>query len=156
MKVLKKQSKALIIKYPTNIFDDLEEAYKVPVATYIQNMQWQKEYRTLAKRIKHIKGRFRKQVLTLSPKNKPTELRWKSQRNYTGEGYNCRKLGKVPPYQRSLPITWWPLVVLIYWSFWQRPTGRSYYWWNISLIKQHQYRSENIIETPTTTNNCIR
>ena len=105
-KTTKNQAEALSIKYCTNLADSLGEAGKVPSAIYVRNMQQQQEYRTLARRIKSIEGKFRKSGTTFV---KSTTNLWYHTKNHrqnsTEEGYSCRKIEKVPPYQSILPIT---------------------------------------------------
>ena len=75
--VAKNQADALIIEYRDNIAYDLEEAGKGPAATHIRNMQIIEEYCTLDRRIKYIKGKFRKPGTNFSLNNKPTAVHYK-------------------------------------------------------------------------------
>ena len=69
-KVSKNQAEALSIEYCTILSDALEGAGKGQAATHIHNMQRRDEYRTLSRRVKYTKDKFRKPGTTVVTKQR--------------------------------------------------------------------------------------
>ena len=72
-KAAKKQAEALSIKYHTILTNKLEEEGKVLATTHVRNIQIREYYHTLSRRIKYIKGNFRKPGTTLVTKQQTND-----------------------------------------------------------------------------------
>ena len=81
------------------------------------------------------------------------EVRWKSQIKSHWRSLWFQKTWKVLPDQRSLPITRWSLVLVIYEIFWWRSTVRSYCGRHMCMTIQYPFTSKKILrhlQRPTT------